>query len=190
MRENHEFFPPEFVVFSKNIRKTAQYFYAGIPPLPRAYIWHRKGGSPLAYSDRELLARIVQCEAGGEGENGMKAVASVVMNRVVVDYGEYGRLHTLREVIFQKGQFTCAMETVGGQYNYQNLYNMRPTQVHFDIADWAMAGNRLWDLGLALWFYNPFSVTCRENFPSRVGRLALRLGNHCFYTPTEAYALT
>ena len=36
----------------------------------------------LAYSDRELLARIVQCEAGGEGDNGMKAVATVVMNRV------------------------------------------------------------------------------------------------------------
>ena len=28
----------------------------------------------MAYSDRELLARIIQCEAGGEGDNGMKAV--------------------------------------------------------------------------------------------------------------------
>ena len=36
----------------------------------------------MAYSDRELLARLIQCEAGGEGENGMKAVAGVVMNRV------------------------------------------------------------------------------------------------------------
>lgn len=35
----------------------------------------------MAYSDRELLARLIECEAGGEGENGMKAVASVVMNR-------------------------------------------------------------------------------------------------------------
>ncbi|MDY5613265.1 MAG: cell wall hydrolase, partial [Dysosmobacter sp.] len=24
----------------------------------------------MAYSDRELLARLIQCEAGGEGENG------------------------------------------------------------------------------------------------------------------------
>ena len=67
----------------------------------------------MAYSDVELLARIVECEAGGEGETGMKAVASVVMNRVQVDYGEYGWLYTIREVVFQKGQFTCAMETVG-----------------------------------------------------------------------------
>ena len=36
----------------------------------------------MAFSDRELLARLIQCEAGGEGENGMKAVAGVVMNRV------------------------------------------------------------------------------------------------------------
>ena len=46
----------------------------------------------MAYSDRELLARIIQCEAGGEGENGMKAVASVVMNRVQASVGEYSRL--------------------------------------------------------------------------------------------------
>lgn len=58
-------------------------------------------------TDLEILARIVQCEAGGEGEQG-KAVACVVMNRVHVDYGEYGRLATIREVIYQTGQFDCA----------------------------------------------------------------------------------
>lgn len=42
----------------------------------------QKARTFMAYTDRELLARLVQCEAGGEGENGMKAVASVVMNRV------------------------------------------------------------------------------------------------------------
>ncbi len=144
----------------------------------------------MAYSDVELFARLIQCEAGGEGDTGMRAVASVVMNRVQVDYGEYGRLYTLREVIYQKGQFTCAMEMVGGAYNYQNIYNMRPEQQHYDIAEWAMAGHRLTNLGFALWFYNPFSVTCRDNFPSRVGKLVIRIGDHCFYNPTEAYAST
>ena len=53
-------------------------------------------------TDLELLARIIQCEAGGEGEQGMKAVACVVMNRVNVSYGEYGRLEpTIRAVIYQ-----------------------------------------------------------------------------------------
>lgn len=57
-------------------------------------------------TDLEILARIVQCEAGGEGEQGMKAVACVVMNRVHVDYGEYGRLATIREVIYQTASLT------------------------------------------------------------------------------------
>lgn len=59
----------------------------------------------MAYSDRELLARIVQCEAGGEGDNGMRAVASVVMNRVNVPYGEYARISqggSIRNIIFSK----------------------------------------------------------------------------------------
>ena len=144
----------------------------------------------MAYSDTELLARLIQCEAGGEGDNGMRAVASVVMNRGTIDYGEYGRLLTIRDVVFQQGQFTCAMETVRGQYNAQNIYNMRPEAEHYAIAEWAIAGNRLPGLGFALWFFNPYSTTCRNNFPSRVGEFVLRIGDHCFYNPTEYYAET
>ncbi|MBQ3075423.1 MAG: cell wall hydrolase, partial [Clostridia bacterium] len=60
----------------------------------------------MAYSDRELLARLIQCEAGGEGDNGMRAVASVVMNRVRTTSGEYGRVgNTVRDVVYQPGQF-------------------------------------------------------------------------------------
>ena len=63
----------------------------------------------MAFSDLEILARIIECEAGGEGENGMKAVACVVMNRVNITYGEYGRLEsTIRAVVYQPGQFDCA----------------------------------------------------------------------------------
>lgn len=144
----------------------------------------------MAFSDRELLARILECEAGGEGDTGMKAVACVVMNRVQVTYGEYGRLYTIREVIFQPGQFTCVKESVGGRYNMQNIYNMRPTEVEYSIADWAIAGNRLDSLGFALWFFNPFKPTCREYFPSQVGQFVIRIGDHCFYNPTETYADT
>ena len=145
----------------------------------------------MAYSDRELLARLVECEAGGEGETGMKAVASVVMNRVNITYGEYGRLQkNIRSIVFQPGQFDCVRESIGGRVNMQNIYNMRPTQVNYDVADWAIAGNRLTNLGFALWYFTPFSPTCREYFPSNVGRFVIRIGNHCFYNPTEAYADT
>jgi len=59
----------------------------------------------MPYSERELLARIVQCEAGGEGDNGMRAVASVVMNRVNVSEGEYARISqggSIRNIIYQQ----------------------------------------------------------------------------------------
>ena len=146
----------------------------------------------MAYSDRELLARLIQCEAGGEGENGMKAVAGVVMNRVHARGGEYARVGqgSIRNIIMQPGQFVCASETERGAYNPQNIYNMRPTQVHYDIANWAIAGNRLTNLGQALWFYNPYSPNCQNNFPSNVGYFVIRIGNHCFYNPTSAYANT
>ena len=144
----------------------------------------------MAYSNLELLARTIACEAGGEGDNGMKAVACVIMNRVNVSYGEYGRFNTVRDVVFAPRQFTCAMETVGGKYNAQNVYNMALEQIHWDIAEWAMAGNRLGNLGTALWFFNPFSTSCKSNFPSKVGSFVIRIGDHCFYNPTSAYADT
>ncbi len=142
------------------------------------------------YSDQELLARLVQCEAGGEGDNGMKGVASVVMNRVRITYGEYGRYNTISDVIFAPQQFNCARTTLGGQLNLQNIYNMNPTQVHYDIAAWAIAGNRLGNLWEALWFYNPYSTVCSGTFPSSVGNYAIRVGNHCFYNPSSGYAAT
>ena len=145
----------------------------------------------MAYSDRELLARLIECEAGGEGDNGMRAVASVVMNRVRTTVGEYGRrVNTVRDAVFQPGQFVCAMETVDGEYNPQNIYNMNPTDEHYSIADWAIAGNRLPGLGNSLWFYNPFGPECRSRFPSNVGYWQTRIGDHCFYNPTNAYYQT
>jgi len=142
-------------------------------------------------TDLELLARIIRCEAGGEGDNGMKAVACVVMNRVHVSYGEYSRLGgTIRSVIYQKGQFDCVREVVGGKPNRQTVYNMGAEEIHYNIANWAIAGNRLPSLGQALWYFNPYSPTCRPNFPSDVGEFVIRIGNHCFYNPTPAYAKT
>lgn len=142
----------------------------------------------LAFSDRELLARLVQCEAGGEGENGMKAVATVVMNRVHASGGEYARLGgNLRNVIYQPGQFDCVRETIGGRYNPQNIYNMNPGPEIYNIADWALAGNKLYGVGEALWYFNPFSTVCRQNFPGNSGVFAVRIGDHCFYNPTSSY---
>ena len=125
----------------------------------------------MSFSDRELLARIVMCEAGGEGDNGMKAVASVIMNRVNVSTGEYFRISqggNIRNIIFQQGQFNCATDMLQGTYNPQNIYNMTPDETHYAIADWALSGNRLNAAGDCLWFMNPFRPTCQ------IGRASCR----------------
>ena len=148
----------------------------------------------MAYSERELLARMVQCEAGGEGDNGMKAVASVIMNRVNVPVGEYSRVSqggNIRNILFQEGQFDCARESIRNQYNAQNIYNMNPTDIHYNIADWALAGNRLSETDECLWYLNPFKPTCSSLFPSNgSGTFHTRIANHCFYRPTALYSET
>jgi len=147
----------------------------------------------MAFTERELFARLIKCEAGGEGEAGMKAVATVVMNRVHVPYGEYLRegQGNLRRVIEQRFQFTCMMPTVYGEVNPQTVWSTPPEQIHYDIADWALAGNQLPAAGECLWYYNPFSPTCENYFPrNRTGSFFNRLGQHCFYLPTPRYAET
>lgn len=145
----------------------------------------------MAYSDRELLARIIQCEAGGEGDTGMRAVASVIMNRVNVADGEYARVSqggSIRNIIYQTGQFTCVSETVGGKYNSQNIYNMNPTDVEYSIADWAIAGNKISQAGNCLWYMNPYRPICPGTFPyNGTGTLHTKINKHCFYRPTDRY---
>lgn len=146
----------------------------------------------MAYSARELLARIIQCEAGGEGDNGMRAVASVVMNRVHVSSGEYLRIGQgdLRRIIFQPYQFDCARTEIHGQPNMQNIYNMNPEPIHFEIADWALGGGLLGGVGNCLWYFNPFAP-CIQTFPRNGnGTYHTSVGAHCFYRPTPSYART
>ena len=130
----------------------------------------------------------------GEGDNGMKAVATVIMNRVYVPIGEYARISqggSIRNILFQPGQFDCARETLGGSYNAQNIYNMVPTEVHYYIADWAIAGNRISEVGDCLWYMNPFNPTCPNTFPyNGSGTWHTRIVDPCFYRPTSLYRNT
>lgn len=148
----------------------------------------------MAYTDRELLARLIACEAGGEGEAGMKAVATTILNRRNIDYGEFARVSqggNLRNIIFQPGQFTCVKEVVGGQYNPQNIYNMEPNDLHYEIADWVLAGNRLLGVDHSLFFFNPYVLTCVPAFPpGGAGAFHNRVVQHCFYVPTTQYRYT
>ncbi len=143
----------------------------------------------MSFTNRELLARIIKCEAGGEGDNGMRAVAIVVMNRVNVPTGEYQRVcqGNLRKVIFQPGQFDCATTELNGMPNMQNIYNSPPEQVHFDIADWALGGGGMASVGECLWYFNPYAP-CIQTFPRNgSGTYHTSINAHCFYRPTAKY---
>ena len=95
---------------------------------------------------------------------------------------------SIRNIIFQQGQFDCARETIRNEYNPQNLYNMNPTDVHYSIADWALSGNKLNEIGECLWFFNPYTSDCPSTFPyNGSGTFHTRVGNHCFYRPTSLY---
>lgn len=136
---------------------------------------------------------MIRCEAGGEGENGMKAVATTIMNRVHVAYGEYLRTGQgdLRRVMEQPFQFTCLMGTVNGKPNPQTVWSNPPELLHYQIADWALSGNVHGGAVETLWYMNPFIPVCPVYFPSNKSGVEFdRVVNHCFYQPTPRYALT
>lgn len=143
---------------------------------------------------RELFARLIKCEAGGEGEDGMKAVATVVMNRVRVPYGEYHRIcmGDLRRVIEQMCQFSCFKTRIGGVPNNQNIWTATPEPIHYQVADWAINGGiHSGTTRDSLWYMNPFRPQCPNFFPyNKTGYWLTRINKHCFYNPTTAYAET
>jgi N-acetylmuramoyl-L-alanine amidase len=144
--------------------------------------------------NRELFARLIKCEAGGEGRSGMEAVATCVMNRTRVTYGEYARTGrgSIRRVIEQPGQFTCMMTTVGGVPNPQNVWAATPEAIHFEVADWAINGGIHSGVGSeTLWYMNPFRPQCPNFFPyNRTGYWFTRVRDHCYYNPMPSYAQT
>lgn len=144
--------------------------------------------------NREMLARLIKCEAGGEGIEGMRAVATCVMNRVRVMYGEYHRIcqGDLRKVIMQPCQFSCYKTKIGGVENFQNIWAATPEEIHFQVADWAINGGIY--AGVAsdcLWYMNPFKPDCPNFFPyNKTGYWFTRVNKHCFFNPTQAYSKT
>lgn len=145
----------------------------------------------MPYTTRELFARLIQCEAGGEGDDGMRAVATAVMNRANIPYGEFARVSQggdVRRIIEQPGQFVCMRSSVNGRNNPQNVWNMEPEEIHYEIADWALANNIFAAAADCLFFYNPYSSQCPPSFPPNgMGRFFNRVNQHCFYQPTEKY---
>lgn len=63
--------------------------------------WTQEAAVSADYSEQELLAALIYCEAGNQSYEGQVAVGAVVLNRV--RSGSFP--NSIREVIYQSGQF-------------------------------------------------------------------------------------
>lgn len=122
------------------------------------------GGDAVRYTDDDvvLLARLIDAEARGEPYIGKVAVGAVVMNRV----RDPRFPNTIREVIYQPGQF----------YTAGIRKHPVPSADSLRAARAALAGED--PTGGALFFYNPDVARTTAWWASRPGRI--RIGNHVF----------
>lgn len=111
----------------------------------------------------DLLARVVQAEAGGEPFEGKVAVAAVIFNRV--RSSRYP--NSVWEVLHQPGQFTPVEQgTLPAKADASSVEAVRR----------ALAGED--PTGGALFFYNPKTTRTPEYWATK--QVIKRIGNHNF----------
>ena len=114
----------------------------------------------FAEGDRELLAQLIYCEAGGEPYAGQLAVGAVVINRVLSSvYPD-----TVTGVIYQRKQFS----PVGSGRLALALTNKKATPSCYKAADEAMSG--MTNVGNCVYFRTPIP-----------GLTGIAIGGHIFY---------
>ncbi|MED4261986.1 cell wall hydrolase [Priestia aryabhattai] len=119
--------------------------------------------TPASSSDKDLLARLVEAEAGGEPYAGKVAVAVVVLNRV--DSADFP--NSIHDVIYQSGQFSPVSN---GQINNT------PSADSVRAVNEALSENRSLGAG-SLFFYNPSTAVSRwlDSRPTTIV-----IGHHVF----------
>ena len=101
-------------------------------------------------TDREILAKTLQAEAGNQGLGGMMAVGSVIRNRM-------GQGGNLRDVILAPAQFSAWNKftgAVGGEQG-QDMAAIKPSEDAYAAADAILSGNAPDVTGGATHYYNP-----------------------------------
>ena len=124
-------------------------------------IWLDISQVTFSDGDRELLANLIYCEAGGESYEGQLAVGAVVMNRVLS--GAFP--DTISGVIYQDGQF----EPVSTGRLALALANDYATDSCYQAADAAMAGQS--NVSTCLFFRTPIDEVTPK----------YTIGGHIFY---------
>lgn len=127
-------------------------------------------------SDAECLARNIYFEAGGEGYEGMKAVANVVINRV--RHPQFPK--TVCGVVYQGVkpdsrfcQFSWACDGVDKTINFSS----RAWKDSMHLAVQVLAGAKQDNTNGALYFHN---ATVRPRWAT-ADRFTVQIGGHYFY---------
>ncbi|HHV64376.1 MAG TPA: spore cortex-lytic protein [Peptococcaceae bacterium] len=121
-----------------------------------------RSAGAVTRDDLEILARIIYAEARGESFEGQVAVGAVVLNRV--QHPDFPK--TIREVIYQPGQFTAVKD---------KQIELTPDERAYQAAQAALEG--LDPSNGALYYYNPKTATDKW---IRTRSVIRNIGNHCF----------
>ena len=135
-----------------------------------------QGSAVGSVSDRELLAKTLMAEAGGEGEIGMLAAGSVIANRV--RNGGYG--DGVQGVIMKPGQFSAWNSVTGyagGEGGIQ-MDKVSPSASAYRVADLILSGQYRDPTGGATHYYN--DAVADPAWGRRAGGNWQRIGNHIF----------
>lgn len=126
------------------------------------------------FSDTEMLARIMDAEAGQEGPLGKLAVGAVIQNRARV--GGYG--DGIRGVITKPGQFSAINDVTGyaGGKGANRQFWRKPSDESVRIAEAVIAGNYQDPTDGATHYYNPAAA----NPKWARGKQFRPIGNHVF----------
>jgi hypothetical protein len=130
-------------------------------------------------SDREILARTLQAEAGNQGLQGMLAAGSVIMNRV--NLPGYG--NGLQDVILKPGQFSAWNKLTGyaGGAQGQDMAAMTPSEQAYKVAEMLLSGEYEDPTKGATHYYNP--EISNPSWGRQAGGDWLKIGAHIFGTP-------
>lgn len=126
--------------------------------------------SEIEYSEEDvyLLAKTMQHEALNQGVNGWVAVGEVIMNRVKSDLYP----NTIREVVYQNGQFSANEEIAG----------IIPKDEMVDIARQIIQGNiSVLQNENVLYFRNPYICKAEPTADWGSKKFYTQIGEHSFY---------
>jgi len=132
----------------------------------------------MELTQRDLLAKTLQAEAGNQGYSGMVAVGSVIMNRL-------GGGSDLGKVILQPGHFSAWNSTTGyaGGEQGQNM-DFTPSAKAYEVADALLSGNYEDPTGGATHYYNP--QLADPNWGASAGGDWQTIGSHIFGKANKA----